>query len=452
MIKKIDSNSCIELSDFGKHIILEDNNLTFKLLKGPINIELAMPSSKVMTHRAFIVAALANGQSRIYNPSICEDTLLTLNALKQLGIKIEENKEYISITGANGKFKSPKEPLNFNNSGTSLRFFITLCTLADQPVILTGNDLMKKRPVTHLLSALKQLGVKAESLEEEGFPPVKIYPGLPGGTCKLSGNISSQYFSSILLSSPFAEKSITIRADTEIKSRPYIDVTIDIMKNFGVSIENTGFGQNFAIDNNQQYSSQEYHLEGDFSNASYFFAAIAILGGKIKIHGLKIDSAQGDKFFLKCLERMGCKTIQTQEYIELSRNPKERLQGISIDLGNYPDIVQSLSIVASFASTSSFISNISHLKYKEVDRINATATELRKIGVIVETTNDNLKIIPPSEFKSAQINTYDDHRMAMSFSILAFIIPDLIIENPSCVEKSFPTFYKYLNQFYESIK
>lgn len=418
-------------------------------LQEPVDLELNIPGSKSITHRAFIMAALANGVSQIENSCLCSDTLMTLNALKSMGVKIEENSFGITIHGNGGHFEVSSDSLFFGNSGTSLRFFVTLCTLADRPITIMGNSQMDKRPIGGLVDALLELGCEIMYLKKTGFPPLKIFPGLKGGMCNLKGNISSQYFSSILISSPFAQQPIKLQPISEIRSRPYIDITINMMDQFGIQVQREEFSHDLQVSNKKKYSAVRYIVEGDFSSASYFFAAVAICGGKIKIKGLNPSTCQGDMIFLDILHRMGCQVRIDRDIIQLSRNSPEKLTGITIDMGNCPDIVQSLCIVASFASSASYISNISHLKHKETDRIEATASELRKIGVGVETNSQSMKIIPKKKYNGAQINTYNDHRMAMAFSIMGLKIPNILIENPSCVEKSFPHFFEILEKFYQ---
>ena len=430
-------------------VILEKTTRQISTIEGPIDHKLTIPGSKSITHRVFILAALAAGVSKIYNACICEDTLLTLEGLRSLGVEITKTPECITIKGMNGSFNTSCEVLSFNNSGSSLRFFVSLATLADKSIIITGNKRMQERPIADLVNALSELGCDIQYLENKGFPPLKIHPGLLGGQCDLMGNVSSQFFTSILLSSPYAAENILIRAQSVIKSRPYIDITMDLMQKFGVESTFDAKTQIFSVSTKKHYTSQNSSVEGDYSNASYFFAAAAILGGKIRIKGLNVNTFQGDKYFLDCLQMMGCKITFTDDGVDVYRELSRNLNGISVTMENTPDIVQSLCIVASFAQSPTTISKISHLKFKEINRIEATATELRKIGVGVETTTDSIKIIPPETFTGNVIETYDDHRMAMSFSIMGLKIPGIAIKDPACVEKSFPQFFNYLDQLYK---
>ena len=425
-----------------------EKTLEITPLLEPIDLELNIPGSKSVTHRAFIMAALANGVSRIENPSICNDTRATLNGLKALGVKFEERPHGIDIYGTGGHFEASQDSLYFENSGTSLRFFVTLCTLANRPITITGDSRMEERPIGALVDALLELGCKIIHLKSTGFPPLKIFPGLTGGKCHLRGDISSQYFSSILISSPFASQAIQIQPTTAIRSRPYIDITLSMMNKFGIEVIQDEKTQLLQISTQKKYEATNYVVEGDFSSASYFLAAVAILGGKITLKGLNSHSHQGDIIFLDILRRMGCQVLINSENIQLSRDPAKHLIGLSIDMGNCPDIVQSMCVVASFASSASYISNIAHLKHKETDRIEATASELRNLGVGVESTSHSMKIIPKNAYHGEQVATYNDHRMAMAFAIMGLKIPGISIENPSCVEKSFPHFFEILNQFY----
>ncbi|WP_371806499.1 3-phosphoshikimate 1-carboxyvinyltransferase [Candidatus Lokiarchaeum ossiferum] len=422
--------------------------LEIESLLKPIDLELHIPGSKSVTHRAFIMAALANGVSHIENPCLCSDTRATLKGLSSLGVNIEENSEGLVIHGTGGQFEVVQDSLCFENSGTSLRFFVTLCTLANRPITITGDSRMEERPIGAMVDALLELGCKIVYLKSKGYPPVKIFPGLTGGKCHLRGDISSQYFSSILISSPFASQSVLIQPTSAIHSRPYIDITLSMMNQFGIQVNQDNQTQLLKISNQKKYTATNYVVEGDFSSASYFFAAVAILGGNITLKGLNSHSHQGDIIFLEILHRMGCQVLVNSEGIHLSRSPNKNLIGLSIDMGNCPDLVQSMCIVASFASTASYISNIAHLKHKETDRIEATASELRHLGVGVETTSHSMKIIPQKTYHGGKVATYNDHRMAMAFAIMGLKVPGISIENPSCVDKSFPQFFELLNQFY----
>ncbi|MFX1252308.1 MAG: 3-phosphoshikimate 1-carboxyvinyltransferase [Promethearchaeota archaeon] len=410
-----------------------------------INAEIEIPSSKSFTHRAFIIAALSHGDSTILKPLASEDTLLTLEALKKMGVPIKEIKGGYLIHGTAGQLKVPPVDIMLNNSGTSLRLLTSVATLADGEIVLTGNERMCKRPIKDLIDALYKLGVKIEYLNKPGYPPVKVFSNIEGGKTHLRGDVSSQYFSSILICAPYAKKDVEIIPTTHIKSKPYIDITIEMMERFGVLVKSEDI---FRVKSGQSYQATDYVVEGDFSSASYFFAATAVLGGSIRIFNLNKNSKQGDRSFLNFMSMMGCNVIYAEDYIELERDPRRSLKGIDVDMKNTPDIVQTLAIVACFASSPTIIRNIAHLRYKETDRIKSTATELRRLGVTVRTTTDSITIYPPKKLRSATIETYNDHRMAMSFSIAGLKIPGVIVKNPECVKKSFPEFYHILQKIY----
>ncbi|MFX0090958.1 MAG: 3-phosphoshikimate 1-carboxyvinyltransferase [Candidatus Hodarchaeota archaeon] len=416
-----------------------------KPITHPIDTEIKIPASKSFTHRAFIIAGLADGDSKITHPLIAEDTVLTLKALKMMGVRAEKIENGYLIHGVAGKPKAPDNEIMLNNSGTSLRLLTSVAALADGEIILTGDLRMCERPVKDLTDALYKLGVKSQYLKNQGYPPVKIFSSLKGGKTQMSGNTSSQYFSSVLISSPYAEEDVEIIPTTHIKSRPYIDLTVEMMERFGVDVE---AGSIFRVKSGQTYQATDYMVEGDFSSASYFFAVVAVLGGSIRVLGLNKNSRQGDRSFLRYLSMMGCKVTYADDSIKVEHDLRGPLKGIDVDMKNSPDIVQTLAIVACFAASPTTIRNIGHLKHKETDRIESTATELRKIGATVETTADTMIICPLKEPRPATIETYNDHRMCMSFSIAGLKIPGIIIKNPGCVKKSFPNFFDMLNQIY----
>jgi 3-phosphoshikimate 1-carboxyvinyltransferase len=431
----------------------ESNSVNVKRIEPithSLNHLVTIPGSKSVTHRALIISALAEGTSILENPSTCDDTMLTLEGLRGLGIKIEQHDQKYIIHGQGGKFQPKTFEFNFANSGSSLRFFTTLVCLMDQKFVITGDERMKNRPIEHLVESLTQLGATITYLEIPGKLPIEVQGKLQGGRVEVNASRSSQFISSLLLSAPYAENPTIIHPTTPMISRPYIDLTQEIMEKFGVSVDFDIYAQRFQVVPNHTYQAQEYTIEGDFSNAAYFFAATAILGGKIRVYGLTSKSKQGDRFFLNCLEQMGCKVQITEEYIEVIRDKTIDLEGISVDMGNFPDIVPPLCLVAGFACHASYFSNISHLQFKEVDRIEALYQELTKVGIQLDTTEDSIKITPPKEYKGAQIQTYDDHRMVMTFAILGLAVPGIEVVNPDCVSKSFPQFFELLETLYES--
>jgi 3-phosphoshikimate 1-carboxyvinyltransferase len=357
---------------------------------------------------------------------------------------IKRDGETLLIEGTNGKIRSPHKEIFLGNSGTAMRFLTTFAGLAPGRTVLNGDERMNERPIQDLLDGLRGLGVKAYSRYDTGSPPVVIEGGtIIGGKTTLRGGKSSQYLTSIMLCAPYAERDIEIDVVDELTSRPYIDMTIDIMREFDVHVEKDGY-KRFIIRRGQRYHHREYSIEGDASNASYFFAAAAVTGGRVKVTNLNPFSAQGDIHLLDILEKIGCKVIRDNDYIEVIGG---KLKGITVDMNSMPDMVQTLAVISLFAEGETRITNISNLRIKETDRIKALSAELIKVGGIVEELEDGISIIP-SSLHGAEIKTYNDHRMAMSFSIIGLKVPGIKIDNPECVSKSFPDFFERLKGLY----
>jgi 3-phosphoshikimate 1-carboxyvinyltransferase len=305
---------------------------------------------------------------------------------------------------------------------------------------------MRQRPVGDLLKALNQLDIKAYGEIKEGYPPIAIEAhGLAGGKVRLSGENSSQYLSSLLMAAPYAQKPMEIVMEGDLVSKPYVDMTLSVMKSFGVSVDQEGY-KTFKVQAPQKYRPIYYTIEGDASNASYFFAAAAITGGKARVTNLSYETKQGDIRFVDLLSQMGCKIEKGSDWIEITGQP---LQGIEVDMKDMPDMVQTLAITALFAKGKTVMKNIAHLKIKETDRIRDLAAELHKIGANVEAGKDHLTV-SQGNLKSSRIETYKDHRMAMSFAIAGLKIPGMVIQDPACVQKSFPDFWDRLQTLYPS--
>lgn len=415
-----------------------------------LDSEIKAPPSKANTLRALFLAALAEGTSAIKNSLFGEDQILTINALKELGVKIEKENENLKITGVNGKFISSGNPLFLGNSGMATRAFTVLGSLADKDIIIDGDERMRTgRPIQDLIDAIKPLGIEAESTNRNGCPPITVKArSFEGGSTTLKGDKSSQYFTAILLFAPFAKKEVVINTAVKLYSKPYIDITLKMMKKFGVDVINDNY-EKFTVSPGQKYTAQEYIIGGDYSSASFFFAAAAITQGRIKITNLIQQSTQGDKIFVDYLEMMGCEVNRGDGWIEIIGKP---LKSIKVDMGNYPDIVVPLAVVSAFAKGTSEFTNIEHLKYKESDRLVAPVTELRKMGVNATATNNSIIVegAEEGEIKGAEIDTYNDHRMAMSFAVAGLKVPGMKINNPCVVKKSFPDFWELFNGLYSS--
>ncbi len=404
----------------------------------------AAPPSKSYTNRAYIVAALADSTVRLENPLFSDDTRYMREALLQFGVPVVEEKQAAMVQGQGGKLNVPGREVFIGNAGTTMRFLTTLASLAPGITRLTGDDRMQERPIEDLLMCLRQMGLKAESLQGNGCPPIKIHGGKPqGGSVTLAGDKSSQYLTSLLLSAPYFQNDTVINIEGELTSKSYVDITLDIMQTFGVSVLNE-FYRKFTIPAGQHYRARSYAVEGDASSASYFFAAAAVTGGEVSVTNLNPDSAQGDIHFPDALEQMGCEVKRSGEKITVFGNP---LRGITIHMNDMPDVVQTLAVVALFAEGKTTMTGIANLRIKETDRIAALANELTRLGASVAAGEDFL-IIEPGTHQPAEVETYDDHRMAMSFAVAGLGIPGVKIKNPRCVDKSFPNFFERFQELY----
>ena len=404
----------------------------------------AAPPSKSYTNRAYIVAALADGTVRLENPLFSDDTRYMREALLQFGVPVEEEKRAAVVQGKGGKLSVPDKEVFIGNAGTTMRFLTTFATLAPGITCLTGDARMQERPIEDLLACLQQMNLKAASVKGNGCPPIEIHGGKPqGGSLTLAGDKSSQYLTSLLLSAPYFQNDTIINIEGKLTSKSYVDITLDIMQTFGVSVLNE-FYRKFTVPAGQRYRSQSYAVEGDASSASYFFAAAAVTGGEVSVTNLNMDSVQGDILFPDALKQMGCEVKRSGGKITVFGNP---LRGITIHMNDMPDVVQTLAVVALFAEGKTTMTGISNLRIKETDRIAALANELTRLGASVEAGDDFI-IIEPGTHQSAVVETYDDHRMAMSFAVAGLGIPGVKIKNPRCVDKSFPDFFERFQELY----
>jgi len=403
--------------------------------------EVNVPGSKSYTHRLLIVSALSDGVCRLKNCLISEDTLLTLEALKKMGISIDVNPAEITVHGAKGAFDVCNEPVFLGNSGTSMRLLTGVCALGRGEYVLTGSGRMCERPIGDLLDGLKGLGVAAGSVNKNGCPPVFIKGGeIRGGSIGLKCGLSSQFLSSILLIAPYTENGVEIKVIEGPVSKPYIDMTLDIMAKFGVGVKREGY-ISFSVDGNGYYRAGDHYVEPDCSQAGYFWAAAAVTESVIKVKGITKESRQGDLNFTGLLEKMGCGIIYEKDGISIKGGP---LSGIETDMADMPDMVPTLAVVASFAKGTTVIKNVGHLKAKESDRLSAVVNELAKTGIDAKCNGTDL-IINGGTHRSAMIDTYNDHRIAMSFAVAGLKVPGIFIKDEKCVEKSFPDFWKVLD-------
>ncbi len=403
-----------------------------------INAEITVPGSKSYTHRTFIAAALSDGICTVSNALRSEDTLLTLEALKSFGVQVEDRNRDFIVHGRSGNLKAAPE-IYLANSGTSMRLLTAIAALAKGTTVLTGTERMKERPIGDLLETMLQAGISVRSVSSNGCPPVEIQGGnVKGGNVQIRCGVSSQYLSGLLLMAPCTQNGMEIQVVEGPVSKPYIDLTVDIMNRFQISVERQGY-ERFSVPGNQVYRSGSFTVEGDGSNASYFWAAAAVGGGTVKVRGINGDSRQGDVRLCECFEQMGCQVIRETDGITVIGG---KLRGIEKDMGNMPDVVPTLAVVAAFAEGTTVIRNVAHLKAKECDRLAAVATELSKMGADITATEDSLIIKGGKPLHGAEIETYNDHRMAMCMAVAGLKVPGVRILNENCVGKSFPDFWE----------
>jgi 3-phosphoshikimate 1-carboxyvinyltransferase len=405
------------------------------------------PPSKSHTNRALVLAALTDGISVIENYAICEDTIYMIRSLRKLGVKIIQKENDLIVLGKGGNFNKKKVTLFCGNAGTTFRFLTALSIFNNGEVTLTGSKRMFERPIGELVDALSQLNVKIES--NNGYPPVKVYGGsFNPKPININAKKSSQFLSALLLIMPVLGKDFSIELEDELPSLPYVKMTIQTLKDFGVKVQHSEF-KKFFISENLKLKPAKIIIESDASSATYFLGSAAVLRKSIIVNGLRKNTTQADIKFVKVLQRMGCDVKWDKNSIKLKG---KKLRGISVDMNEAPDSVPALAVVSLFAEGRTLIKNIENLRYKESDRIQALANELSKLGAKIRTGKDFIEINPVKEYKPAVIETYNDHRIAMSFAIAQLKIPKIKIKNPKCVKKSFPDFWQEFNKMRVSYK
>ncbi len=423
--------------------------ITISPVSGPVQGRIRPPGSKSLSNRALILAALADGESRLSGILDCEDTQVMFESLLRLGIEIEYDRHACTarVVGCAGRPPAAKAELWLENSGTSIRFLTAVCTLGRGEYVLDGNQRMRERPIGQLVDALRGLGARLECVASNDCPPVRVQAdGLPGGGTQVKGNISSQYLSALLMASPCAKNPVEIAVDGPLVSEPYIDMTLGVMAQFGVAVELKS--DNHFVIRATGYKPADYHIEPDASAASYFFAAAAITGGTVTVEGLSRHALQGDVHFVDALERMGCEVNWDSNAVTVTGGT---LRGIDVDMNAISDTAQTMAAVAPFAEGPTRILNVGHMRHKETDRIAAVAAELRRLGLNVEETADSLTV-HPGPIAPATIETYNDHRMAMSFALIGLRAPGITIDNPGCTVKTYPHYFDDLARLCESAR
>jgi 3-phosphoshikimate 1-carboxyvinyltransferase len=403
---------------------------------GKIDAIVACPRSKSFTNRALVLAALAKGKSHLSNILLCDDTRRMIDGLRAFGAFVTHDEERAEVVGLRGRPTNPKTDVHVGGSGTCARFLTALAALGARAVI-RGDARMSERPMEDLAAALRDLGVDIES--SQGCLPVKITRGwIQGGEVSMRGSVSSQFLSALLMVLPYAERESKIHLTDKLASKSYVDMTIEMMREFGCLVRQPAQGD--FIVSQGAYKAREYAVQGDAANAAYFFAAAAVTKGRVRVTGIRPNGPQGELKFPDILERMGCQVRRGATWIEVSGGA---LRGVELDLNDQPDAAQTLAVVAAFAQGRTRVRNVANLRVKETDRLAATVMELRKIGCQVTEHVDGLDIMP-GPLKGATIDTYSDHRMAMAFAVAGLALPGVSIKDPSCVSKSFPDFFTRL--------
>ncbi|MCH8531315.1 MAG: 3-phosphoshikimate 1-carboxyvinyltransferase [Saccharospirillum sp.] len=406
--------------------------------------EVTIPGSKSLSNRILLLAALSEGQTTITNLLDSEDIRHMLTALEKLGVSVQLNDDRTEcvVTGFAGPLaRGQQVSLFLGNAGTAMRPLAAALCFGQGEFELTGEPRMFERPIGDLIDALAPLGAQVSYLKDSGYPPLRIKAGtLQGGTVRIDGSISSQFLTALLMAAPLLQETLSIEVQGTLVSRPYIDITLDVMRRFGVNVENHDY-QRFVVAKGQSYRSpSSIQVEGDASSASYFLAAGAVGGGPVRVHGTGTASVQGDARFAEVLEQMGARVVWSENWIEVS-NPERALKAVDVDLNHIPDAAMTIATTALFAKGTTCIRNIYNWRVKETDRLFAMATELRKLGAEVEEGEDYLCVTPPKRLESAAIDTYNDHRIAMCFSLAAFGDADITINDPECTAKTFPDYF-----------
>ena len=427
----------------GVDFTLEDVRLAFPEeleitpLEKPPDATIRVPGSKSVTNRALIIAALADGPSRITNPLFSDDSYWLMDALVRLGIDVsaDSGRGELQVNGQSGVIGASGVDLFVGNAGTVARFLPPVLALGRGPYTVDGVPRMRERPVADLVDAMRQLGAAVEYAKEDGRFPLTIRGGgIPGGEARVSASKSSQFISGLLMASPYAKRHVTLLADGR-KEWPYVGITITMMRAFGVEVD--GARGRFTVEP-ALYTARDYEVEPDASGASYFMAAAAVTGGRVRIPGIGSTSPQGDLRFADVLRDMGCRVEVTPESVEVEG--PDQLRGVEVDMNAFSDTMITLAAISPFATSPTTIKNVAHTRLQETDRLSAVATELGRLGTKTQTTTSSIRIIP-GIIRPAVIETYGDHRIAMAFSVTGLAASGIRIKDPGCVTKTFPGYF-----------
>jgi 3-phosphoshikimate 1-carboxyvinyltransferase len=435
----------------GRDFVAEDvrgefpGRLEIPPLRRPVEAEVRVPGSKSVTNRALLVAALADGRSTIKNPLFSDDPYYLMESLVRLGFDVEADEEAgeVGISGLAGDIPRGDVELFVGNAGTVARFLPPALALGPGPYTVDGVPRMRERPIKDLVDAMRRLGAGVDYAEREGrFPIVVRGGGLSGGETTVSAGGSSQFVSGLLMAAPYADEAVTLDVEGR-ESWPYVGITAQVMKAFGVGVEEQDGFARLAVGRGP-YRAGEFRVEPDASAASYFLALAAVTGGRVRVPGLGAGSSQGDLRFTDVLERMGCEVDLGENHVEVGG--PGRLRGVEVDMGAFSDTMMTLAAIAPFASTPTTITNVAHTRHQETDRISAVVTELGRLGVEVDEWDDGLRV-SPGPLRPAVVRTYGDHRMAMAFAVTGLAAPGVVvtIDDPGCVTKTFPGYFRTLD-------
>lgn len=415
-------------------------------VRGPIVGSIRVPGSKSITNRALVCAALAKGKSTLHGVLESEDTTVMVEAWRQLGLRVDWDRSTCTVTidGCAGQPPQPEGTLFIANSGTSIRFLTAALAATHGKYTLDGIERMRERPIGDLIRGLKSWGADISSVNPQNpeCPPVQLNAkGLRGGLARVRGDVSSQFLSGMLMAAPYCASDVIIEVQGELVSKPYVDMTLSVMQAFGVSPTSRERGQ-YQFSAPACYVATNYSIEPDASAASYFLAAAAITGGKVRVEGIGLDALQGDVRFANVLEAMGCELKSDRDWIEISGRAS---RGIDINMADISDTVQTLAAVALFAEGPTRVRGVAHNRHKETDRIGDLIKEIRRLGAQAHEHDDGLTIVP-GKLQACELQTYRDHRMAMSFALVAMKVPGCVVLDPRCTEKTYPQFFEDLGK------
>lgn len=401
----------------------------------------AVPGSKSVSNRALITAAAADGTSRLEDLLRADDTEVMIAALRQLGVTISLDADGADVTGTGGPVRARSADLDAGLSGTTVRFLLPFLAAGSGSFRVTGQGSMLQRPIEDQLAGLRQLGVAATSELGNGCPPVVLQTtGLNGGHVTVSGSLSSQYLSGLLLAAPLARAETVIEVSGDLQSRPFVDITLDVMAAFGVAVERDGYDR-FTVEP-ATYAARHFRVEGDATAAGNFWVAAAVTGSTVTVSNVGSSSSQGDRALADVLAQMGCTVTWTDSSCTVSGPPRGTLQGGTFDLNAIPDQALALAVAGLFTDSPLTITNVANMRIKETDRLAALATELARLGAVVTEGSDWIKVEPQPTYRPASIRTYEDHRMAMAFAIAGLLLPGVTILDPGCTAKTYPGYWQ----------